>query len=220
MPINPRFPAAVRRTAADSAAFARSSTRACICPDSPGLRPSMSRTCSPPRMRRSCWRRCRRWRWRARSTSTSCCITTAAKPTIISRTGARSCIRGFDSHTTSWCRRSTLRDVFARHGHTAHVIPNVVDLSRFAYRAAAATATAAAVDAQPRAPLPRGRHHPGVCAAEAARARSDADHRGLWQRGTATPSPGALGRPRAACASSARSSRKTCRACTTTPTSS
>jgi glycosyltransferase involved in cell wall biosynthesis len=28
-----------------------------------------------------------------------------------------------------------LRQVFARYGHTAHVIPNVVDLSRFAYRA-------------------------------------------------------------------------------------
>jgi phenylacetate-CoA ligase len=27
-----------------------------------------------------------------------------------------------------------LRDVFARHGHTARVIPNVVDLSKFAYR--------------------------------------------------------------------------------------
>ena len=104
-------------------------------PEPPSGSPtSTSRMSSPRRTRRSCWRRCRRWRPRAHWTSTSSCTTTAAKPTIISRNwGAlRASMAAAGAHIV--VPSEYLREVFARHGHDARVIPNVVDLSRFVYR--------------------------------------------------------------------------------------
>ena len=52
-----------------------------------------------------------------------------------------------------------LREVFARHGYRARVIPNVIDTTRFRFRERRAAAAPAPLDAQPGALL-RRRHDP------------------------------------------------------------
>ncbi len=220
VPINPRFPRPLWRAAADSRrAHARE-------PESVSTR-----------TRQACRRRCRARVLRlvrvvpagaapgdgdgARAQQAR----RAALPQRRSRRSSRELGRAgasvaASSRTTSWCRRSTCATCSRATAtpltsfqtwSTCRSSPTASGgrCGRICCRRATSSRTTAWTSSSRR-----------IAQLKPLRARGDVDHRRVWQRRSATPPPGELGRPRRTCASSAGSSRQTCRACMTRPTSS
>ena len=216
VPINPAFPRGLRwlrrsrlRTIVNQLLY----LRACCGPG-----PPMSCTCSPRRTGRFCSRRCRRcWR-RERSN----------KRVVLHYHSGEA-----DDHLASWGRlvhpwlrladvivvpSEYLRGVFAGHGYQAQV-----DSQRRRSRAlpisrAPAAASAAAVDAESRAVLPRRRRDRGLRAVQGTSPDGDADVAGYGSEEPRCASRGSAGGERFG--SSARSIPTRCRGCWTRPTSS